>query len=115
VQVSDKEQKIRSLIEADKQELKEHFHELVAVAERITDFETVVEGDGADAGNKYGVAIDFDEDDDEAGPGSPLNCTMHSWIRGWALLGLRTAAVTQLCGLRRFHSSALCTPNTAVK
>ena len=70
----DKEKEVKELLNADGDDMAAHFHEAVAAAERITDFDPAAAeggaGDGGDDEEEVGVAVDFDdEDEEEGGPG----------------------------------------------
>ena len=67
VQALEKESVVKELLDCDQQDLKDHFHEFVDLSTRITDWE--VEGEGGDGGanDDMGVAVDFDDDDENDG------------------------------------------------
>lgn len=59
-----KEHVVKSLLDCDEQDLKDHFHEFVDLSVRITDWEMEGEAVEGGANDDMGVAVDFDDDDD---------------------------------------------------
>ena len=83
MQTQEKEGEIKVFLDADAAELSDVFHDMVALAERITDFELDDEGGGGGgaADDEAGVAIDLDDDDPDDGPGvcppsTPTPCSV---------------------------------------
>lgn len=64
VQAQDKEHEVKELLDCDVQDLKDHFHEFIDLGIRITDWEVEGEGGEAGANDDMGVAVDFDDDDE---------------------------------------------------
>ena len=75
----DKERAVKELLDAEAADLRDHFHELLAAAERITDYDPDAGAAAAEAEeDEYGVALDLDDDDDDAGPGAQLTSECQS-------------------------------------
>jgi hypothetical protein len=91
--VPEKEKEVKELLDAEAGDMSEHFHELVAIAQQINDFEPEAEGGegGGEEEDEYGVAVDLDDDEDEGGPGA-FGCL-------WLVEGPRRAML--LCLSRR--------------
>ena len=77
-QVPDKERAVKELLDAEAGDLRDHFHELLAAAERITDYDPDAGAAAAEVEeDEYGVALDLDDDDDDAGPGAQRYFACH--------------------------------------
>ena len=82
MQAPDKEKEVRELLDASAADMADTFHELLAVSEQITDYEPESEpGMQGDVEDEYGVAVDLDEDDEDAGPGT--NGTFRRNTENW--------------------------------